>query len=150
MLGNEEFDNLKEELLWEGSKVAILRSASAWLNACMAFWAPAHFQQRVGFINIMNNSGPARRKCGAGMAAWRCCLSKEWVHHHLAKPVVAAQSCLQQAQLKAQHATILGVLDGGAAACWLWGAIVLRAEAGLALMCSYRLSPVSYPALQLD
>ena len=27
MLSNEEFDNLKEELLWEGSKVAVLRCA---------------------------------------------------------------------------------------------------------------------------
>ena len=41
MLGNEEFDNLKEELLWEGSRVAILRSASAWLSAYIAFKAPA-------------------------------------------------------------------------------------------------------------
>ena len=24
-MSNEEFDNLKEELLWEGSKVAVLR-----------------------------------------------------------------------------------------------------------------------------
>ena len=27
LLSNEEFDNLKEELLWEGSKVAVLRCA---------------------------------------------------------------------------------------------------------------------------
>lgn len=38
MMGNEEFDNLKEDLLWEGSKVAILRSASAWLSAYIAYW----------------------------------------------------------------------------------------------------------------
>jgi hypothetical protein len=25
ILSNEEFDNLKDELLWEGSKVAVLR-----------------------------------------------------------------------------------------------------------------------------
>ena len=50
MLGNEEFDNLKEELLWEGSKVAILRSASAWLRAYMAFRAPAPSQQWDRFI----------------------------------------------------------------------------------------------------
>jgi len=29
MLSNEEFDNLKEELLWEGSKVAVLRCGPA-------------------------------------------------------------------------------------------------------------------------
>ena len=29
MLSNEEFDNLKEELLWEGSRVAVLRCLSA-------------------------------------------------------------------------------------------------------------------------
>ena len=40
MMGNEEFDNLKEELLWEGSKVAILRSASTWLLAYIASWGP--------------------------------------------------------------------------------------------------------------
>ena len=33
MLLNEEFDNLKEELLWEGSKVAILRYAPV-LDSC--------------------------------------------------------------------------------------------------------------------
>lgn len=28
VMSNEEFDNLKEELLWEGSKIAVLR----WLS----------------------------------------------------------------------------------------------------------------------
>ena len=97
MLGNEEFDNLKEELLWEGSKVAILRSASAWLTAYMAFWAPAHSQQRIGFIKMMNSlgpkQGPARRKCVAGMAAWRCCWSGSaiCIHNILVRPVAAAE-----------------------------------------------------------
>ena len=27
MMSNEEFDNLKQELIWEGSKVAVLSSA---------------------------------------------------------------------------------------------------------------------------
>ena len=31
-MSNEEFDNLKEELLWEGSKVAVLRCVSCHAN----------------------------------------------------------------------------------------------------------------------
>ncbi len=42
-MSNEEFDNLKEELLWEGSKVAVLRCVFVWANG---FWfmcpSPVH------------------------------------------------------------------------------------------------------------
>lgn len=39
-MSNEEFDNLKEELLWEGSKVAVLRYSCSHVPLC-AFCLPA-------------------------------------------------------------------------------------------------------------
>ena len=99
MLGNEEFDNLKEELLWEGSKVAILRSALAWLIAYIAFKAPAHSDQLSGLTIMMNSLAPkqgsARHKCRAVVAAWRSCWSESalCIHHDLVRPVVASEPC---------------------------------------------------------
>ncbi|KAK9809994.1 hypothetical protein WJX72_003068 [[Myrmecia] bisecta] len=44
ILSNEEFDNLKEELLWAGSKVAILSSTEQrWMEASMAYAAGKPF-----------------------------------------------------------------------------------------------------------
>ncbi|GAB4820823.1 hypothetical protein N2152v2_007869 [Parachlorella kessleri] len=43
ILSNEEFDNLKEELYWEGSKVAVLSSEEKrFLEAKLAFYTPGH------------------------------------------------------------------------------------------------------------
>ena len=39
-MSNEEFDNLKEELLWEGSKVAVLRYAADIAQRQQGFIAP--------------------------------------------------------------------------------------------------------------
>lgn len=39
-MSNEEFDNLKEELLWEGSQVAVLRSVvSSCIVALQELWS---------------------------------------------------------------------------------------------------------------
>ena len=39
-LSNEEFDNLKSELVWEGSKVVVLRCAAGWVPVGGCWWAP--------------------------------------------------------------------------------------------------------------
>ena len=68
-MSNEEFDNLKEELLWEGSRVAVLEYGSSLhcrLRCCM--FAVRKCEAELSMCLIANDSKDEQRFMEASMA----------------------------------------------------------------------------------
>jgi len=76
MLSNEEFDNLKEELLWEGSKVAVLRCGPAPRGRRGAACRPRAAGCSCGPRSLLRCPLPCRaacrRRCSA-CSVWLIC-----------------------------------------------------------------------------